>query len=476
MNDLSSYLQIINSQKEYVISTKKNGIKGALQSLGLEDSTLMLGPMNTDVRLGALPKREVSPALIGVMAERPPPPESFFLKNDFDRGDLIEEPRFQKSCGSCWAISAAGIVGDCFVVSGKVDYSPRLSTTYILSNYPQGQCKGGNQGKVFEDLAKSGVSSQHCVDYAWCDENEACNPSSSKDDEGGKEFRTKSSSGGEKISQQSWSSEAENPEQKKGDLKQQDPAGYLNSQIPPPGCFFPNNKKLYYIKDVEHIFPKDPKDEAQLIAFRNIVKHHIMEQGPVSSGYMVFSNMIGGKYDVTKGVYLESVDYKNNSIQPSQDNQMVGGHAVAVVGWGVEKNLEYAPGKRADVPYWHVRNSWSKKWNGDGYFKVAMYPYNQACGFDVPVETGQSGQTTSFGGFVLCKADKIVENGITKTIPDSFMKGDSNFFKEESSRGGGSKKSLRKGTQNTIQLLILIICLVIALAFLGFIFYKFFKK
>lgn len=38
----------------------------------------------------------------------------------------------------------------------------------------------------------------------------------------------------------------------------------------------------------------------------------------------------------------------------------LGGHAVRVVGWGVEKN----------VKYWHVANSWGRNWGENGYFKI----------------------------------------------------------------------------------------------------------
>lgn len=37
-----------------------------------------------------------------------------------------------------------------------------------------------------------------------------------------------------------------------------------------------------------------------------------------------------------------------------------GGHAVRVVGWGIENGLKY----------WHVANSWSSKWGEEGFFKI----------------------------------------------------------------------------------------------------------
>lgn len=57
-------------------------------------------------------------------------------------------------CGSCWAISAAGIVADNHVVSETVNWKPDLSTTWCLSCYPQSQCQGGNPALLYEDIAK----------------------------------------------------------------------------------------------------------------------------------------------------------------------------------------------------------------------------------------------------------------------------------------------------------------------------------
>lgn len=38
----------------------------------------------------------------------------------------------------------------------------------------------------------------------------------------------------------------------------------------------------------------------------------------------------------------------------------LGGHAVKIIGWGVEN----------DVPYWLVVNSWNEGWGDNGTFKI----------------------------------------------------------------------------------------------------------
>lgn len=55
-------------------------------------------------------------------------------------------------------------------------------------------------------------------------------------------------------------------------------------------------------------------------------------------------------YDYNGGVYI----YDGTS-------SMVGGHAIRIIGWGVDDN----------IPYWLVANSWGTGWGPyDGYFKI----------------------------------------------------------------------------------------------------------
>ena len=42
------------------------------------------------------------------------------------------------------------------------------------------------------------------------------------------------------------------------------------------------------------------------------------------------------------------------------EGKALGGHAVKLVGWGVEDGVEY----------WKIANSWNETWGEDGYFRI----------------------------------------------------------------------------------------------------------
>jgi len=95
----------------------------------------------------------------------------------------------------------------------------------------------------------------------------------------------------------------------------------------------------------------------------------IMAHGPVEAAFDVYSdfeNYAGGIYKHTTGSQL-------------------GGHAIRIVGWGVEKGTKY----------WKVANSWNKYWGEDGYFRIVRGSNN--CGIEDQV-TSSSADATWSGG------------------------------------------------------------------------------
>ena len=62
-------------------------------------------------------------------------------------------------------------------------------------------------------------------------------------------------------------------------------------------------------------------------------------------------------------------------------NEPSGGHAVEIMGWGVE-NIKLAD-YTGPCEYWHVKNSWGSAWGTNGYFKIAVYKGGPAANFKI---------------------------------------------------------------------------------------------
>jgi len=74
------------------------------------------------------------------------------------------------------------------------------------------------------------------------------------------------------------------------------------------------------------------------------IQQAIIEGGPVETAFTVYSdfeNYAGGIYHHVSG-------------------GMAGGHAVKMVGWGVENGNKY----------WKIANSWNPHWGEKGYFRI----------------------------------------------------------------------------------------------------------
>jgi len=86
----------------------------------------------------------------------------------------------------------------------------------------------------------------------------------------------------------------------------------------------------------------------------------IFKNGPVETAFTVYEDFLTYK----QGVY--------HHVSGSE----LGGHAVKIIGWGVED------GKK----YWLTANSWNPDWGMSGFFKILRG--TDECGFEDEVNGG----------------------------------------------------------------------------------------
>lgn len=97
---------------------------------------------------------------------------------------------------------------------------------------------------------------------------------------------------------------------------------------------------FYRASDV-YVVPSSPKDGGSEL----IMREEIFKSGPVTTAIEVYKNFY-------------TFDPKKEMYKPS--GQKMGGHAVVIDGWGIEKGIKF----------WWVRNSWGADWGLSGYFKL----------------------------------------------------------------------------------------------------------
>lgn len=118
----------------------------------------------------------------------------------------------------------------------------------------------------------------------------------------------------------------------------------------PTKCSDGSAIKYYKAKNYKHI-----------LGITNI-QNDLMTNGPSQAAFEVYQDFMAYK----SGVYQHTT------------GSLLGGHAVELVGWGIENNL----------PYWLLKNSWTTNWGDQGYFKIIRG--KNECGIESSIYSGQA--------------------------------------------------------------------------------------
>jgi len=330
----------------------------------------------------------------------------------------------QHTCGSCWAVASAGVFSDRWAIFTQ-DKNPNLSPTDILScvsmksGYSSGTavvpfqncdgCNGGIPAGAAALFARMGVVSGECLSYGWCDNNRVCAGQQASVGGGGDYLNNL-------IPRCTKQRSCSNPMRYKAKfytVTARPQLAALSAPVMASGGFT--------AREI------NPETSAALsITGVQDIQREILANGPVVGAMAVYYDFQAGtspgsgNWAPTKNVYCNvqgggfrggAKPYDGTSYA-NTESQLQGYHAVAVVGWGVERDVDdwTMPGRKFDLPYWIVRNSWGAQWNTGctvnngkvklpGYFKIAWTDARRNINVMVNLDMaspGQLGGTTAF--------------------------------------------------------------------------------
>lgn len=232
-------------------------------------------------------------------------PENFDSREQWPNCPTIKEIRDQGSCGSCWAFGAVEAMSDriCIHSQGKVHFRVSAEDLVSCCHTCGFGCNGGFPGAAWSYWVRKGL-----VSGGPYGSNQGCQPYAIQPCE-----------------------------------------HHVNGTRPP--CEGEGGKTPKCVKKCQTSYnvpyAKDKlygKSSYSISNHEQQIQKEIMSNGPVEGAFTVYEDLLHYK----EGVYQHVT------------GKMLGGHAIRILGWGVENGTKY----------WLIANSWNSDWGDNGFFKI----------------------------------------------------------------------------------------------------------
>ncbi|KAH8856095.1 Cathepsin B-like cysteine proteinase [Schistosoma japonicum] len=268
----------------------------------LDDARILMGARKEDAEMKRKRRPTVDHHNLNVEI-----PSQFDSRKKWPHCKSISQIRDQSRCGSCWAFGAVEAMTDRICIQSGGGQSAELSALDLISCCKDcgDGCQGGFPGVAWDYWVKRGI-----VTGGSKENHTGCQPYPFPKCE--HHTKGKYPACGTKI-------------YKTPQCKQKCQKGY----------------KTPYKQDKHY-----GEESYNVISNEKAIQKEIMMNGPVEAAFDVYEDFLNYK----SGIYRHVT------------GSIVGGHAIRIIGWGVEKRK----------PYWLIANSWNEDWGEKGLFRIVL--------------------------------------------------------------------------------------------------------